>query len=396
MPLDFSLGTEHEAVRARAREALRPLRGWAGRGSHGDFLDESWRALAGAGLLGAVVPSEYGGSGAGLLALALGLEELGAVGLPTMLPILTAVDSIAIARHGTEALRRRVLPGVASGERRFCLALTEPEAGFNVFRIRTRAERQGASGDTYRLTGSKIYTSGADLADLALVLARSIPYEECVARGLPKTAGLSWLAVDTRSPGLRMTPMPTHGEGTLRQFALDFEGVEVPAENLVGVEGEGVGVLLDLVNPERVLVSALLVGTAQHCLDVASEHARNRRVFDDVPIGRYQSIQHPLAEAKIRQEAARLSCWRAAAAYESGASPKEVSQLGNAAKFLASEAADKALGAAMNTLGGRGFDERAGLIHLLEMVALFKTAPISGNLILNQVAEQALGLPRSY
>lgn len=393
MPLDFSLAPEQEALRARAREALRPLRGWAGRGGQEDFLEESWRALSGAGLLGAVVPEEHGGSGAGLLALALGLEELGAVGLPSMLPILTAAGSMAVARHGSEALQRRLLPGVATGERRFCLVLTEPEAGFNVFRIRTRAERQG---DGYRLTGGKIYTSGADLADYALVLARSTSYEECVERGLPKTAGLSWLLVDTRSQGLRKTRLPTRGEGTLRQFALDFEGVEVPAENLVGAEGEGVKVLLDLVNPERVLVAALLVGTAQHCLEVASEHARNRRVFDDVPIGRYQSIQHPLAEARIRQEAVRLLVWRAASAFESGANPKEVSHLGNAAKFLAAELADKALNAAINTLGGRGFDERAGLIHLLEIVALLKVAPISSNLILNQTAEQALGLPRSY
>lgn len=393
MPLDFTLSPQQEALRDRAREALRPLRGWAARASHGESAEASWRALAGAGLLGAVLPAEHGGSGAGLLALALVLEELGAVGLPSMLPVLTAINAIAIARHGGEDLQRRVLPGVAAGATRLCLGLTEPEAGFNVFRTRTRAERQGES---FRLTGGKIYTSGADLADYALVLARSIPYEECIARGLPKTAGLTWLAVPSGSPGLGRTRLPTHGEGTLYQFALDFDNVEVPAGNLVGAEGEGLRVMLDLVNPERVLVSAMLVGTAQHCLDVASEHARNRRVFDDAPIGRYQSIQHPLAEVKIRQEAVRLLAWRAAAAYESGASPKEVSYLGNAAKFLAAELADKALGAAINTLGGRGFDERAGLFHLLEIVALLKVAPISSNLILNQTAEQALGLPRSY
>ncbi|HEX9941031.1 MAG TPA: acyl-CoA dehydrogenase family protein, partial [Thermoanaerobaculia bacterium] len=264
MALDFSLGPEQQAFAARVREAFAPLRGWYRQRRHGDLLEESWRALANGGFFAAVASLGDGQTGDDVLRLCLALEEMGAVGLPSMLPVLTAAGAVAVARHGGEALRRSLLPGIAAGERKLCLAITEAEAGFNTFRIRTRAERRGGG---YAIHGSKIYTSGADLADAMLVLARSIPFEECEARGLPKTAGLCWFVVDPRSQGLRLRPIPTRGEGTLRQFEIDFEGVEVPAEALVGREGEGLPVLLGLVNLERILVSGLLAGAARHCLD---------------------------------------------------------------------------------------------------------------------------------
>jgi alkylation response protein AidB-like acyl-CoA dehydrogenase len=392
MPLDFSLDPEQQAFAARAREAFAPLRGWYRERRHGEVFEESWRALAAGEFFATVAALGEGQAHGGALRLCLALEELGAVGLPSMLPILTAAGSVAVARHGGEALRRRLLPGIAAGEGRLCLAITEAEAGFNTFRIRTRAERRSGG---YSLHGAKIYVSAADLAGAMLVLARSIPFEECEARGLPKTAGLCWLVVDPRSPGLELRPIPTRGEGSLRQFEVDFESVEVPAEALVGGEAEGFPVLLDLVNLERVLVAALLAGAARHCLEIAVGHARTRRVFDE-PIGRYQSIQHPLAEVSVRLEAVRLLTWRAAATFDAGAPPKVINQHGNAAKLLAAELAAKALDAAFRTLGGKGFDERCGVVHLLELVALMQVAPISEALILNQLAEGVLGLPRSY
>jgi len=393
MALDFSLSSEQQDFAARARAACDGLRGWYRRGGHGDFFAASWEALAGAGLLGAVVPKAHGGSGAGLVALALALEELGATGLPNMLPILTAVDALGIVRHGTPALQRTVLPRVAAGGCKLCLAVTESEAGYNTSQTRTAA---ALHDEVYRLSGAKVYISGADLADFLLVLARSLPLEEVAARGLPKTAGLLWLLVDARTPGIRLRPMPSRGEGAMRQFEVELDAVEVPAENLLGRDGEGFAVLLDLVNPERILVAALQVGTAQHCLDVAIEHARARKVFGDVPIGSYQSIQHPLAEVKIRQEAVRLMVWRAAAGYDAGGGVRDVSLPANAAKLLASELGAKALEAALDTLGGKGFDERYGIVHLIEMVQLLRVAPISNALIYNQTAEYALRLPRSY
>jgi acyl-CoA dehydrogenase len=393
MPFGLTLDAEQQELLERVRRELEGLRGWYRHGPHGDFSEACWEALARAGALAAAVPAEYGGRPAGLMALALAMEELGAVGLPSMVPILTSIDALVISRHGGEELRRRLLPPIAQGERRLCLGVTEAAAGFNTFNIRTRAERQG---DVFRVDGTKIFISGADTAGAMLLLARSLSSEECAARGLPKSAGLTWLVIDLPAAGLEMRALPTRGEGTLRQFEVQLTGVAVPAENLVGREGEGTVVLLDLINPERILVSAMLAGTARHCLDVASGHARERRVFGDTPIGRYQSVQHPLAEVEIRREAVRLMTWRAAAAADAGAPAKELGALANAAKFLAGELGVKAVEAALNALGGRGFDERAGIIHLLEPTHLLRAAPISAGLILNQVAEQTLGLPRSY
>jgi alkylation response protein AidB-like acyl-CoA dehydrogenase len=282
---------------------------------------------------------------------------------------------------------------VAAGTVRLALAITEAAAGFNTFNIRTQARRHG---DGYRISGTKIYISGADVADWLLVLARTSTPEECAARGLSRTAGLAFFVVPAKAPGLRLRQVPTTAEGTLRQFELELRDVEVPAEDLVGQEDQGVRPLLDLLNPERVLISATVVGTATHCLGVACEHARNRRVFGDVPIGRYQAVQHPLAEVRIRQEAVRLIVREAARDFDSGTDARELAFLSNATKFLAAELGNKAVDAAIETLGGKGFDQRYGVIHQFEFMRLLKTAPVSGTLILNHVAEHTLGLPRSY
>lgn len=390
---DPYLGEVHRAYRERAREALAGFDGWARRRRHGELAEEVWRAFAGAGLLGALVPPEHGGDGAGLLALSVALEELGAVGLPSMLPILTAVDTLAIARHGEAALQTRWLPRLAGGDARLAIAMTEAEAGFNTFQITTRAE---LVGEVYRLDGEKIYISGLDQTDAMLVLARSIPLEDCRTRRLPKTAGLTLLLVAGDSAGIEKHPLATHGEGTLRQFAVRFDGVEVPAGQRIGAESEATPILLELINPERVLVSALLVGVSRYCLAVASRHARTRAVFGDTPIGSYQSVQHPLAEAQVHQEATRLMTHRAAAAVDGGAPLSVQGHAANGAKLLAAELGRLSLDAALNALGGKGFDEDYGLIHLLELVELLRIAPISRGLILNRVAEEALGLPRSY
>lgn len=382
-----------QGFQQRIRETLSPLQGWWRRGSHADIAEEGWERFAGSGAMAAVIPEAYDGTGAGLQALALALEELGAVGLGNMMPILTAIDALAVARHAGEPLKRKILPGVAAGRLRLCLALTEAEAGFNTFNIRTLARRHG---DAFRINGTKIYISGADIADWLLVLARTSTPEECAARGQSRTAGLAFFMVPAGTGGLTMHQVPTTAEGTLKQFEVEFRDVEVPAENLVGLEDQGLKPLLDVLNPERILISATVVGTATHCLGVASEHARNRRVFGDTPIGSYQSVQHPLAEVRIRQEALRLVAREAARGFDAGTSARDLAFLSNSAKFLAAELGNKAVDAAIETLGGKGFDQRQGVIHQFEFMRLLKTAPVSSSLILNHVAEHTLGLPRSY
>ncbi len=382
-----------ETLAARVREHLEPLRGWSREGDQGEHLEPVWDGFCRrAGALGAVVPPEDGGSGEGLLGLGRALEEMGATGLNHMLPVLTAVCTVGIARHGRGAARAR-LPRIAAGEHRLCFAVTEPEAGFNTFRTATRARRQG---DGFVLDGAKIYISCADLADEMLVLVRTRSPEECAQAGLPRTAGLSLLLVPPAAQGVTATPMATRGEGALRQFVIEFEGVEVPAANLVGDEDRGFGPLLDLINAERVLVSAMVVGLGRYCLGLACAAARGRKVFGDTPIGAYQAIQHPLAEVRVRQEALALVVREAALAFDQGSDPRRAGFLSNVAKFHAAELAAKALDAATHALGGRAFDERHGLIQLLDFVHLLKIAPISAELILSGVAEYELGLPRSY
>ncbi len=382
-----------DSVRLQVREALAPLQGWWRRRAHDEISDEGWERFASAGPLAAVVPEEYGGTGAGLLALSGAVEELGAIGLGNMMPVLTAIDALAVARYGGEALKAKILPGVAAGKIRMALALTEAEAGFNTFNIRTLARRHG---DVFRIDGTKIYISGADVVDWLLVLARTSTPEECAARGLSRTAGLAFFLVPAKAPGITLKQVPTTAEGTLKQFEVEMRGVEAPAEDLVGKEDEGLKPLLDVLNPERILIAAMVVGTATHCLGVATDHARTRKVFGDTLIGSYQSVQHPLAEVRIRQEALKLIVREAAQGFDAGTKARDLAFLSNSAKFLAAELGQKAVDAAIETLGGKGFDQRYGVIHQLELMRLFKTAPVSTTLILNHVAEHTLGLPRSY
>lgn len=380
-------------ARRRARGVFRELAGWYREHRDEELVDEIWEAVGRAGVLGHAVPAEHGGTGAGLAAVAAGVEELAAVGLASMRVVLTACDALAVARHGGEALRTHVLPKIAAGDAFCCLAVTEPDAGTNTFRTVTRAARDG---EGFRIDGQKTYVSGADVADGMLLVARTTSLEECAERGLPKTAGLALFWLDPETPGITLEPLPTRGENQLRQFAVRLDGVEVPASHLVGEADEGVRVLLDLINPERLLISALMVGTARHCLEVGSEHARGRKVFGDDAIGAYQSIQHPLAEVWAREQAVRLLVDRGTAAFDAGESPRDVGLLANAAKLLSGELGRLALDGAMHALGGKGLDARYGLVHLIDGVQLLEVAPIGRGMLLNFIAEQALELPRSY
>jgi alkylation response protein AidB-like acyl-CoA dehydrogenase len=393
MTLDLTPSAAQTALRDRVRTAFEPFRGWFRERRSAELTEDAWRALAGTGFFQAAVVAGRGEAEPGTLGLVLALEELGASGLGNMLPVLTATGTLAVARHGEPCLADELGPALAAGERKICLALTEAEAGFNTFRIATLARRDG---DRYRVQGSKVYVSGADIADHMLLLARSVSVEELAERGLQKTAGLTWLLVAPGAAGVSRRRLPTHGEHALSQHALELDDVEVPVHYRIGDEGGGLKVLLDLMNAERILVSAMLVGTARYCLDLACDHARERRVFGDTPIGAYQAVQHPLAELAVRLEATRLMVYRAARRSDRGAPGSEVGTHANAAKLLAGELGVQAVEAALGAFGGKGFDERYGIAHLIESVRLLEMAPISPALLLNHLAERELNLPRSY
>lgn len=398
MALDFTLSDEHRLVKTSVKSMLdkyiprrAELRELARR--EGRFPQELWQDFAAAGLTGCLIPEEYGGNNAGLLALALAFEEVSANGFSTGLLLVTSMDAACIARNGSEALKRRFLPGIADGSLKFCFAVTEPDAGTNTFRISTIARKDG---DNYVLNGQKIFISGVDQADYMLLVARTTSLEEAQRQGKPKSYGLSLFVVDTGAKGLQKQVIRIPIAEEINQFQLFFDDVVVPAENLVGQEDNGIVAMFNSLNPERILAAAMCLGITELCLKASVEYARERRVFKGTPIGAYQAIAHPLAEIKINLEAVRLLTYKAAWAFDQNLNPAEVGTYANMAKFLAADLVIRAVDQAIETHGGLGFTEDLGFINLWSAVRLFKTAPISREMLLNYVAEWNLGLPRSY
>lgn len=398
MALDFSFTDEHEMIRQTARDIARrfePRRRELKNlilKEH-KFPQEVWDALAEAGLTGAVVPPEYGGSGLGLLGMSIALEELGSHGLGNAVLILTAMDAVCIARNGTEEMKKRFLPAIASGKLKLCFAVTEPEAGSNTFRISTVARRRG---DHYEISGQKVFITAADVTDYVLLVARTLTLDEVKEQGLPKVEGLSLFLVPTNAPGLDRQALPMRGIEGYSQFQLFLDRVPVPAENLIGEEHKGAWALFNTLNPERILAAAHLCGTMQWLLDKACAYAKERKVFGGKPIGGYQAIAHPLADSRIQLDAVRLLTYRAAWAFDRQDPPGVVGGYANMAKYLAAEAAIATADRAIETLGGYGFSEEYDVIHAWEGTRLVRTAPVTKEMILNFVSEHVLGLPRSY
>jgi alkylation response protein AidB-like acyl-CoA dehydrogenase len=357
------------------------------------FPDEVWDEMARAGLLAAMIPEAYGGSGLGLTAMALALETFSRYALANTLVVLTTMDAMAIAQGGTDDQKRRWLPAVADGRLKLAFAVTEPDAGTNTFRIRTLADRVDGG---YRLHGQKAWITAVDVADALLVVARTLPHDEVVRRGLPGSYGLALFLVDRATAGLRYQEMPTMGIEGFRQFQVFFDGVDVPEDRRIGAEHEGARLLFYALNPERTLGAAIAVGMSDYCLTRAVAYAKERRVFGDTPIGAYQAVQHPLARLRIQQQAAWELTLKAAAAFDRGLEARTVGQWANMAKYLAAETAFEAVDRAIQTLGGSGFVKDHYLIQMLAPIRLLKTAPINNEMILNYVAENVLGLPRSY
>ena len=350
----------------------------------GEPPTELWRALADHGFLGVNIPAEHGGGGLGLLELAMVEEEVSAAGCP-LLPLLVSpgVAGTILARHGTPGQQARWLPGLGSGRAHYALAVTEPDAGSNSHRLRTRATRDG---DGWLLRGTKTYISGLEDAQAMLVLAQT---EEAAEAG---RGSLSVFLVDVDAPGVSRQPIDTVVEAPEQQWTLFFDDVAVAADRLVGAPGEGLRVSFDGLNPERILAAALCTGVGRYALAKASAYANEREVWGR-PIGAHQGVAHPLAEAKIALEAARLMTWKAAVLHDAGEAAGEAA---NMAKLLAVDAAARCLDQAIQTHGGNGLAREYGLADLWFTVRLLRIAPVSREMILNHVAQHALGLPRSY
>ena len=357
------------------------------------FPQEIWDEIAKAGYIGSPIPQEYGGTGTGLLTMVFVTEEMSRFGFGNALMILTIVDACCILKNGTEELKRRFLPPIAEGKYKCALGVTEADAGTNTFRIKTFAEKKNGY---YTINGSKTFITGADVSDYIMLVTRTVSYNEVVEKGLPKAYGLSLFMVDLKSKGITMNLLPTKGIEGANQFTIFFEDVEVPAENLIGDENAGSFALFKGLNPERILAAASAVGLSEFCIEKAVDYAKDRKVFRDMPIGSYQGIQHPLAEAKIYQEAVRLLAYRAAWAFDNEMEPGIVGAYANMAKYLGAELALMSADRAIETLGGNGFSEENSIIYMWEAARLLKTAPVSKEMILNYISEHILGLPRSY
>jgi alkylation response protein AidB-like acyl-CoA dehydrogenase len=384
--MDFTQTSEHADLRKAVSSIAARFGGayYARKGAAGEPTTELWEALARHGYIGINLPEEYGGGGAGLTELAIVCEETAGQGTPLlMLLVSSAISGEVIAAHGTAEQCQEWLPRLASGEGKVVFAITEPDAGTNTYRLSTTATRDG---DEYVLRGQKYYISGVDEADAILVVARS---------GTDETTGdvqLSLFIVDTDAPGLVKQPLPVAIQMPEQQFTLHFDDVRVPANRLVGTEGEGFSQVFQGLNPERITGAAVAVGIGRYVLEKASRYASTRAVWG-APIGAHQGVAHALAKAKIEVELAAMMTAKAAWLHDHGEPAGEAS---NMAKYAAAEAALAAVDAAIQTHGGNGLSAEYGLIPLWGIARLLRIAPVNREMILNFVAQHSLGLPRSY
>ncbi len=351
-------------------------------GAHPDAL---WAEAAKLGYLGVNLPEEYGGGGGGTAELSIVLEELGAAGCPLLMMVVSpAICGTVIARFGTDGQKAAWLPGLADGSLTMAFGITEPDAGSNSHRITTTARRDG---DDWLLTGRKVFISGVDIADATLIVGRT----EDARTGRLKPC---LFIVPRDTPGFRRSQIDMELQAPEKQFELVIDDVRLPAEALVGDEDAGLLQLFAGLNPERVMTAAFAVGMGRYALSRAVEYARERTVWK-APIGAHQAIAHPLAQAHIELELARLMMQKAAHLYDAG-DDLGAGEAANMAKYAAAEACVKAVDQAVHTLGGNGLTREYGLASLITAARVARIAPVSREMILNFVSHQSLGLPKSY
>ena len=387
--VSLTLGESYREIRDLVRRICKDFPGsyWRKLDDQQAYPTEFVAALTKAGLLSALIPEEYGGLGLPLSAAAATLEEVHACGCNAGACHAQMYIMGTMLRHGSAEQKQRYLPGIAAGDLRLqAFGVTEPTTGSDTTRLKTRAEREG---DSYIVNGQKVWTSRALHSDLMLLLARTTPLD-AVTR---KSEGLSVFVVDIKSSlghGLEIKPLPAMiNHNTTEVF---FDSLRVPAENLIGQEGQGFRYILDSMNAERILIAAESVGDGRWFIAKASQYASERIVFDQ-PIGRNQGVQFPIARSYAEIEAAALMVGKAAALFDAG---RPCGPEANMGKLLGSEAAWHAGEAALQTHGGFGFAREYDIERKWRETRLFQVAPISTNLVLAYIGEHVLGMPRSY
>ncbi len=345
-------------------------------------------ALTEAGWLGALIPEVYGGAGLPLSAACAILETIHETGCNAAACHAQMYTMGTLLRHGNDAQKQTYLPKIASGELRLqAFGVTEPTTGSDTTQLKTRAEKKG--NDRYIVNGQKVWTSRAMHSDLMLLLARTTPTDKVKKR----SEGLSVFLVDLKAAaGKTVHLKPIDAMINHNSCEVFIDNLEVPAENLIGVEGEGFKYIVSSMNAERILIAAECLGDAKFFIDKGSAYARDRHVFGR-PIGQNQGVAFPLARAYADYVAADLLVKKASALYEAG---RDCGAEANMGKMLAADASWKAAEACLQTHGGFGYAREYGIERKWRETRLYQTAPISTNMVLAYVAQHILGLPRSY
>src|SRR5271167_4587875 len=377
---------EHKAIRESAAgiASRYGVQYFTERGRSAGGIEELWKDLGTAGLLGLHLPEEYGGGGGGMAEAVIVVEELAAHGMPLLVWVISpAICGNILAHHASEEMKQRWLPVIADGSKIMAFGLTEPDAGSNSHNVKTTARRTDTG---WTISGSKYYISAVDQSDAILVVARDAEHST------PEKSALSLFVVPTDSPGLSFQQIDTSIVSPDKQFTVYFDNVQVGSDDLIGAAGNGLRQVFDGLNPERILVGALCGGIGRYAIGKAAAYAKDRQVWS-TPIGAHQGVAHPLAEAHIAVELSRMATVRSAELFDAGENAGEAA---NIAKFAASEAALKALDQAIQTHGGNGLSREYGLSELWFVTRLMRSAPVSREMVLNFVAQTSLGLPRSY
>jgi len=385
----FELTGEQRELRAAVRELAARFGDeyWLERDRGHEFPWEFYDAFAGAGWVGIGIPTEYGGSGLGLVEGGILLQEIAAsgAGINGCTPLHLSIFGMSpVVKHGSEEMRARDLPRIASGELHVAFAVTEPDAGTDTTRITTFARRDG---DDYVVSGRKVWISKAQLAEKMLLIARTAPRDEA-----NRTAGLTLFFTAIDREHVEVREIEKLGRHAVDSNELAIRELRVPVADRIGEEGKGLTYLLDGLNPERILMAHEAIGLGRAALARAVRYANERVVFDR-PIGRNQAIQFPLADALARLDAAELVARGAAWRSDNGL---PCGREANTAKYLAAEACWLAADRAVQTLGGMGYAAEYHVERYFREARLLRIAPVSQELALSYLGEHVLGLPRSY
>lgn len=388
--MDFELTTEQKEIRAQARALAARFDDeyWRRCDEEHVFPWEFYRAFAEGGWLGIAMPEEYGGAGLGITEASLVLQEIAASGAcmsGASAVHLTIFGLNPVVKHGSAELKQRYLPAAVRGELHMAFGVTEPNAGTDTPRITTRAVRDG---DTYRISGHKVWMTKAQEAQKVLLLARTTPYGEVKRR----TDGMTLFLADLDPKYVTIREIPKLGRHAVDSNEVFIDDLPVPAGDVVGEVGKGFYHLLDGLNPERILVAAEGVGIGRAALRRAVKYANERVVFER-PIGANQGIQFPLADAFAHLEAADMMARKAAWLYDLG---RPCGSEANVAKYLAAEAGFLAADRAVQTLGGFGYAKEYYVERYWREVRLLRIAPISQEMVLSFISQHTLGLPKSF